>query len=233
MLGVVRERSEALRVEGGAVPTALLGPEDASRVPTLVVVPSIFGPAPDLLKRLAELSDHALVAVPDPFWRVGHGVVAYDDRETAFARLKEFEMGRCISDLGAVVDWAREQGNGRVVGLGICFGGPFVLRFAAEGRLDGVVTWHGSHMEQHLDRAARVVCPLRLHFGDADPVTPPEAIEAIRSAFGSHPDISIVMHPGADHGYSHDGPAYDPTACRAGLDATRDLLERLAGNGGA
>jgi dienelactone hydrolase len=55
-------------------------------------------------------------------------------------------------------------------------------------------------------------------------VTPPDAIEKIRSAFAANPDVSIVVHPGAVHGYSHDGPAYDARACRAGLDAVRELL---------
>jgi carboxymethylenebutenolidase len=181
--------------------------------------------------RLAELSDDALIAVPDPFWRVGGGVVPYADHDAAFARLRGFDANRCSADLDAVVDWTRGRSNGRVVGLGICFGGPFVLRLASAGRLDGVVTWHGSRMEDHLDRAAEIRCPLRLHFGDVDPVTPPTAIEAVRAAFASHPDVSIVVHPGADHGFSHDGPAYDAKACRAGLDAAGELLERLTGPG--
>jgi carboxymethylenebutenolidase len=218
--------STAVPVDGGAVPTAILGPGDASGIPALVVVPSIFGAAPDLLERLSELADRARIAVPDPFWRQGAGVIPYGDREAAFARLRGFEPGRCLADLGAVVEWARREGGSRVVGLGICFGGPFVLRLAAEGRLDGVVTWHGSRMEQHLERAGEITCPLRLHFGDADPVSPPAAIEAIRTALASHPDVAIVVHPGAAHGFSHDGPAYDPKACRAGLDAVAELIGR-------
>jgi carboxymethylenebutenolidase len=222
----MRAESIGIAVAGGAVPTAIVGPEDARQVPAVVVVPSIFGPAPDLLERLSEFADRALVAVPDPFWRLGGGTIPYTDREAAFGRLKGFDPGLCIADLRCVVEWARRQGNGKVVGLGICFGGPSVLRFAAEGLLDGVVTWHGSRMEQHLERAGDIACPLRLHFGDADPVTPPDAIDAIRAAFAAHPDVATVVHPGASHGFSHDGPAYDPVACRAGLDAVGELVER-------
>jgi carboxymethylenebutenolidase len=215
--------SESVAVADGAVPTAVLTPPASETKPALVVVPSIFGPAPDLLGRLAELAERALVAVPDPFWRQGAGVVPYADREAAFARLPGFDPGRCLSDLRTVVEWARRRSDGRVVGLGICFGGPFVLRLASEGLLSGGVTWHGSRMEQHLEGAERIRCPLRLHFGDADPVTPPETIEAVRRAFASHPDVDVVVHPGADHGYSHDGPAWDPAASRAGLEAVVEL----------
>jgi carboxymethylenebutenolidase len=223
-----RAETIAVAVEDGAIPTVVLAPEEAGPWPGLVVVPSIFGPAPDLVERLSRLSHRALVAVPDPFWRLGGGVVPYDDHEGAIRRLQGFDLPRCIADLGAVIDWTRARCNGRVAGLGICFGGPFVLRFAGEGRLQGVVTWHGSRMENFLERAGDVTCPLRLHFGEDDPITPPEAIEKIRAAFASHPDVSIVVHPGAAHGFSHDGPAYDEKACRAGLEATRALLRSLA-----
>ena len=215
-------------VEGGAIPTVVLGPENASALPAAIVVPSIFGPAPDLIARLGEFADRALITVPDPFWRTGGGVVPYADHQGAIARLKGFDLPACIADLEAAVAWTRARCNGRVVGVGICFGGPFVLRFAGEGKLDGGVTWHGSRMENFLDRAPSTTCPLRLHFGEADPVSPPEAVAKIRAGFASHPDLDIVVHPGAVHGFSHDGDAYDARACQAGLDATRELLESLA-----
>jgi dienelactone hydrolase len=60
-----------------------------------------------------------------------------------------------------------------------------------------------------------------------DPVTPPEAIEKIRAAFRTHPDARFVVHPGADHGFSHEGPSYDPVAAKAGLEDTRALLASL------
>jgi carboxymethylenebutenolidase len=203
------------------------GPEDAKSLPGLVVVPSIFGPAPDLLRQMSELSDAALVVVADPFWRQGGGVVPYDDHAGAIGRLKGFDRDRCFSDMRAVIDWTRERCNGRVAGLGICFGGPVVLVAASEGSLAGVITWHGSRMEAFLERADRISCPLRFHFGSADPVTPPEAIEKIRTAFASHPDVSFLVHPGLVHGFSHEGSSYDPKAAQAGVDDTRALLARI------
>jgi len=220
-------RTLDLKVSGGTIPTLLLGPEEASHVGGLVVIPSIFGPAPDLLDRLSGFAEAALIAVPDPFWRVGGGVVPYSDHASAVGRLAGFDVAACTADLRAVVDWTRKHCNGRVAGLGICFGGPFVLRFAGEGVLDGVITWHGSRMQNFLKRAEETTCPLRLHFGEDDPVTPPAAIVAIRQAFATHPDVSIVVHPGAVHGFSHDGPAYDAVACQAGLDATAEILTLL------
>jgi carboxymethylenebutenolidase len=220
-------RSECVEVEGGAVPVSVQGPDDASAVPGLVIVPSIFGPAPDLLAQMSELADAALTVVADPFWRVGGGVVPYDDHDGAIGRLQGFDRDRCFADVRAVIAWTRERCNARVAGLGICFGGPVVLVAAGEGELDGVVTWHGSRMESFLERADRITCPLRFHFGSADPVTPPEAIEKIRAAFAAHPDASFVVHAGLEHGFSHEGKSYDPKAARAGLDDTRALLLEL------
>lgn len=223
----MERRDDAVEVEGGAVPVVVQGPEDAGGAPGLVVVPSIFGPAPDLLGQMAELADAALCVVADPFWRVGGGVVPYDDHAAAIGRLAGFDRERCFADVRAVIDWTRARCNGSVAGLGICFGGPVVLVAAGEGILDGVVTWHGSRMESFLDRADRIRCPLRFHFGSADPVTPPEAIAKIRAAFDGHPDASFVVHPGLEHGFSHQGKSYDPMAARAGLEAARELLASL------
>lgn len=227
MLPAMNERAASVPVEGGAVPVYVLAPEDPAAAPGLVVVPSIFGPASDLRRRLAEIAEAALVVVADPFWRVGGGVVPYDDHEGAVGRLRDFDRRRCATDLSAVIDWTRQRCNGRVAGLGICFGGPYVLLAAAAGALDGVVTWHGSRMEGFLERADRIRCPLRFHFGDADPITPPHAIEAIRTAFAAHPDVTFTIHPGAEHGFSHDGRAFDPVATQAGLDDTSALLAAL------
>ena len=217
---------ETISIEGpdGSIPTVVLRPDGRDDVPALVVVPSVFGPAADLLERLAPVAEDAIVAVPDPFWRTGEGAVPYDDMDTAIGRLGEFDRAGCGREMAAVAEWARRQGNGRVVALGICFGGPYVLRLAAKGVVDGIVTWHGSRMEQSLDVVPDIACPVRHHLGGADPVTPPEVIETLRSAFATHDDAEIHVHEGSTHGFSHDGEAWDETAFRAGLASVVELL---------
>ncbi|MCZ6784278.1 MAG: dienelactone hydrolase family protein [Proteobacteria bacterium] len=221
------QQSDEVAVEGGAVPVYTAGPEEPLSVPGLVVVPSIFGPAPDLLERISGLADVALTVVADPFWRVGGGAFSYEDHEGARSRLRGFDRDACLADIRAVIAWTGARCNGRVVGLGICFGGPVMLVAAGEGLLSGLVAWHGSRMEGFLDRAGEIRCPVRFHFGAADPVTPPEAIEKIRAAFADHPDASFVIHPDAVHGFSHDGAHFDPVAAQSGVDDTRTLLASL------
>lgn len=227
-------RELTVPVADGAVPVVVADPEPAERagdLPAVLCVPSIFGGNDDLLAQMASLTDVATAAVMDPFWRVEAGAIPYAEREAAFARAGQLDRSLTPGDVEAVARWLAEQGNGRVVGLGICFGGPQVLLGAAAGHLHGVVTWHGSRMEQFLDQiqgsAALAAAPVRHHLGDADPISPPEAIEAIRAGFADHPDCSIVVHPGADHGFSHEGPAWDAAAAEAGLADLRAVLVDL------
>ena len=228
MVGLMTsEQQQGVEVFGGSVPVFVQGPDDPSSAPGLVVVPSIFGPAPDLLEQMRELADGALTVVLDPFWRVGGGVVPYADHDGAIGRLKGFDLDRCLADVRAVIDWTRARCKGRVAGLGICFGGPVVLVAAADGALDGIVAWHGSRMENFLEGADGIACPLRFHFGSEDPVTPPDAIRKIRDAFADHPDAEFVIHEGLVHGFSHEGESYDEAAARAGVEATRALLADL------
>jgi carboxymethylenebutenolidase len=95
--------------------------------------------------------------------------------------------------------------NGRVIGLGICLGGPFVWNAAADGELDGVATWHGSRMGNVIDRASEVKCPVLMDYGDEDPVAPLEEIQKVESACQVIEDFTLRVHPGAGHGFSHTG----------------------------
>ena len=222
----LQRRVVPIDVEDGSVPTVVQGPTADVRVPAVLVVPSVFGPTSGLLQRLADLGETALVCVPDPFWRTGEGALAYGDFDSVATRLDGFDIHRCRRDMGTVAGWARQHGNGTVLGLGICFGGPYVLRMAADGELDGLVTWHGSRMEHALARAAAITCPVRHHLGGNDPMTPPEVVDALRQAFADHLDAQIVVHDGAVHGFTHDGPAWDATAYAKAFSSLRELVER-------
>jgi carboxymethylenebutenolidase len=54
------------------------------------------------------------------------------------------------------------------------------------------------------------VCPTLAIFGDADPFTPHDDIEALRRAWRDRPDCEIVVYADAEHGFVHapDRPAH-------------------------
>jgi carboxymethylenebutenolidase len=142
-------------------------------------------------------------------------------------RIQTLDRRRSYGDLRAAIDWTRAQRPERpVVMLGICFGGPFALVAAADGIVDGVVTWHGTRMQDYVARAAEMSCPMRLHFGGIDPIVPPDAVAAVRAAFSGRDDVHIVVHDGATHGYSHRAAAeaYAAAAEQASMAAACELV---------
>lgn len=217
----------AVSVDDGALPLTIARAAGAGAA--VVIMPSAFGVGPDLEAQMIELAHEARVVVAlDPFFRDAAGLIPYDDMARVMTRVGALDRARAYRDLAATIDHVRaEAPDAPVVFLGICLGGPFGLVAAADGRVDGVVTWHGSWMERFVDRAAEVRCPMSLHFGSVDPVTPTVAIDAVRAAFASHPDVELFVHEGATHGFSQRrAGAYQEAAERAGMAAVNRLVAR-------
>ena len=212
-------------VEAGELPLTVA--RGAGQGAAIVIVPSIFGVAHDLQEQMQELArDAALVVAIDPFFRECDGPTPYTEMAQAIALLGKFDRKRAYRDLQAAITWTRAQGSSRVVALGICFGGSYVLLAAADQLVDGVVTWHGSRMESFADRAPQIRCPMRLHFGSLDPIVPKAALDTLRNAFAGNEAVQIIEHEGVTHGFSHrTGQAYDAAAERAGMDALSELVQ--------
>jgi carboxymethylenebutenolidase len=215
-----------LPVERGELPLTIVRSGGAGAA--LVIMPSAFGVGSDLEAQMQELAaDATIVVALDPFFREDAGPAPYDDMARVMTRLQRIDRQRAHRDLRAAIDWVRSQGSGQsVVVLGICFGGPYALLAAADGAASGVVTWHGTRMENHVERAAEMLCPMRLHFGSADPFVPMEAVQAVRTAFAGRRDVRVVVHDGATHGFSHRAAprAYDEPAERAAMASLRELI---------
>jgi carboxymethylenebutenolidase len=215
-----------LPVEQGALPLTIARGGGAGAA--VVIMPSAFGIAADLEAQMEELAaDASAVVALDPFFRDDPGPAPYHDMARVMTRLQVLDRERGYRDLRAAIDWVRGQERGQaVVILGICVGGPYALRAAADGAVDGVVTWHGTRMESYLERASEMRCPMRHHFGGVDPFVPPAAVAAVRAAFAGHRDVRVLVHDGATHGFSHRAApqAYDAPAERAGMDSLRELI---------
>jgi carboxymethylenebutenolidase len=219
-----------LPVEAGELPLTIASAGGIGAV--VVIMPSAFGVGTDLEAQMDELAlDATAVIALDPFFREDPGPVPYDEHGRVIGRIQNLDRSRGYRDLRAAIEWARtEYREQAFVLLGICFGGPYALLAAADAATDGVVTWHGTRMDQFVERAAEMRCPMRLHFGSADPLVPADAVEAVRRAFADRPDVKVLVHQGAGHGYSHRAaPAYDAAAERAGMYAVRELCALKAG----
>lgn len=184
-------------------------PSSGGSHPGLIIFPSIFGVSGELAQHVEEIAaTGAVVLTFDPFARGDDpGPLEEDGRERAFARMPTLDFERATQDFRELLAALKADPdcNGRVAGLGICLGGPFVFNAAADGELDAIATWHGTRMGNVIGRAAEVKCPLIMDYGDEDPIAPLEEISAVEKACSVIDDFTLRVHPGAGHGFSHTG----------------------------
>lgn len=211
------------------VPVVRVAPSE-SPSPALVIVPSVFGINDDLRAQMGELASSGVVFALDPFWRTTGGPLPYDRRPDALARLRALSPAELDADLDEVVALARADAdcNGKVVVLGICFGGGYAVRAAVRGVVNGAAAWHGTGIGDALADPDAVRVPLSLHFGADDELVPLEEVIDVRMALAARGDVVVALYPRAGHGFSQPGHAgYRESACEDAIDGVCELLERF------
>jgi carboxymethylenebutenolidase len=207
----------------------------AAKAAGVVIVSTISGVDTDMTYYADALAAEGFVAsAPDMFWRdVDPGPLPWTDegRKRAFARNDRYDLELGMEDLADVIAHLKEHPrcNGKVAVMGFCFGGPFALLAAARYGTDAGISFHGSHVENHLNEAHRVRCPLSLHYGDRDGVAPMTAIERIREALSQVADAEVHVYPGAGHGFMTmtRGHGYIESVARSAWARTLEVLRRL------
>lgn len=219
-------------VSADAIPGSGLGGLLApGRRAALLIVPSIFGNDAGTIGLAESFAGRGFaVGLPTLFGRGDAGPCGFDEagKARAFARMRAFDREQGLADLTGWCARLRAAGNGKLVVLGICFGGHLAVLLNAAGEVDGVVTVHGGGLEKTLGQAASMKAPMSLHFGGDDGSTPPEAIAQVRAAFAGRGDVQIAVHPGAVHGFAHPGsPAFQQAASDASMAALDAMLSSL------
>jgi carboxymethylenebutenolidase len=173
----------------------------------VVIVSTISGVDSDMTYYADALAAEGFVAyAPDMFWRDSDpGPLSWNDdgRKRAFARNDRHDLELGMKDLADVIADLKKHPrcNGKIAVMGFCFGSPFALLAAARYGTNAGISFHGSHVENHLDEVDRIRCPLSFHYGDRDEVAPMSAIERIREAFSRLKDAEVYVYPGAGHGF--------------------------------
>ncbi len=206
---------------GEAFSGYLATPMTDAQAPGILLITAIFG-IDDEMKELADAwaADGFVVSVPDIFWRVMPGPTA--DRDQAFARSGAFDPDQGMLDIEDLVGdlRSRPQCDGKAAMLGFCFGGLYAHLGAARLGIDAAGSFHGTKIGEYVAETDKITCPVSFHFGDEDHVVPMDEVEAIKTAYASHKNAEIVVHPGATHNFSmphKDG--YDAEAAKISREA--------------
>lgn len=173
----------------------------------VVIVSTVSGVDSDMIHYADTLAAEGLVAsAPDMFWRdTDPGPIQWtaDGKKRAFARNDRHDFEQGMADLSCVISDLKQHPrcNGKIAVMGFCFGGPFALLAPTRFGTVAGISFHGSHVEDHLDEMGNVRCPLSFHYGDGDPIAPMAAVERIKEAFSSLPNAQVYVYAGAGHGF--------------------------------
>lgn len=180
----------------------------------------------DLARRLSR--EGFVVLAPDLY----HGDTADDHADAA--RLKaELDIDRAVGEMLDGAEYLRTLPyvTDKEGVLGFCMSGGLALLAAARGTLDGTVAYYPS-IYPDADVLARIDCPVQLHYGTADEITPATEMVAIRDALDDGGvDYEYHEYEGADHAFLNDtyDHRYHPEAATEAWDRTVEFFERRLG----
>jgi carboxymethylenebutenolidase len=202
--------------------------------PGLVVLPEVFN-TNDHIRSVADgYADEGFVVIaPDVYWREEAGAyLPYTDEGRAKAQALRAAMGtdQFASDLGDVVATlkARDDCTGKVGVMGFCLGGKFTYLSSVRHPIDAAVSYYGVQIDEHLDEADALKCPIILHFASTDPHVPAETVAAIEARMGGWDNVDIHVYSDTEHGFNRYGyPPFDEKAAKLARERTLAHFRRL------
>jgi carboxymethylenebutenolidase len=187
---------------------AYLALPPAGRGPGLLLYQEIFG-VNHHIRAVAEqyAMDGFVVLAPDVFWqqqrRLEIGYTPEDiqrGRALAMAADKA-ALQRDLADAAQALR-ARPEVQGRGIGaFGYCMGGRLAFVAAAEAGVDAAVAYYGGGIQDMLDLAPQIRCPMQFHYGALDANIPLTAVDKVRAAM-SGKAAEVFVYDAADHGFN-------------------------------
>ena len=207
---------------------------EAGRAPGLLVLHDMFGITPPF-RALAE--DYArrghAVLVPNQFWRCDpSGELPYDGgHEGGWARVAAFDFDGAVEGMRRAIALLRRSPhcNGKVLALGFCFSGVLAYLAAARTDIDAAISLYALGVSRYLDEAARIACPVQLHYGLADKSVPQQEVDSVAQGVAGAKTIELYLYPGAGHSFFNPvRPMYDAAAAALAASRIDALLMRIA-----
>ena len=174
-------------------------------------------------------SEGFLALAPDLY----HGKVAKDDDE-ANTLMSALDFGRAVGEIGAAVQWLKEnpRSNGKVGVLGFCLGGA--LTFATAANIPGLacaVPFYGLPDLSKLD-FGKVDAPILAHFAGKDDWASPDKARLIQKdmqALGK--SMELHVYDGAGHAFMRatDPAKYHEASAKKAWERTLAFLRQHLG----
>jgi carboxymethylenebutenolidase len=206
----------------------------AGRGPGLLLLQEIFG-VNEHIRTVAEqyALDGFVVLAPDVFWqqqrRLDIGYTA-DDIQRGRALAMVADKAALQRDLADAVKHlrARPEVQGRGVGaFGYCMGGRLAYLAAATAGVDAAVAYYGGGIQDMLDLAPRIACPMQFHYGALDANIPLSAVDKVRAAMAGKP-ADVYVYDKADHGFNcWARGSYHPASAALAHGRTLQFLSAL------
>ncbi|QKT10129.1 MULTISPECIES: dienelactone hydrolase family protein [unclassified Rhodococcus (in: high G+C Gram-positive bacteria)] len=200
--------------------TAHLAQPDGGSDTVMLLLPMINGVDAQVRDYAADIAAAGITAL---VWDPWHGPSLDDTpKERLFELMGQLDDEECLSEMGALLDYARGELGARRVGvIGWCLGGRFSLLLGARDReLANVVAYHPSiwdpaaanHALDTVALAPAIAAPVMVLHAGADTILSAGTFGALQSALQSRDSGATIVHayPGAAHGFSARARQDDP-----------------------
>ena len=211
-----------VKIDGQDVPVYASQPEGKTGLPVILVISEIFGVhehIADMARRFAKQGYLALA--PDLFVRQGDATKAPSMPELMKNIVGKTPDAQVMSDLDAIVAWARQNGGdtARLGITGFCWGGRITWLYAAHNpAVKAGVAWYGRLVgestaitPQHsVDIAPALKAPVLGLYGAKDTGISQESIATMKAALAKGTSKSeFVVYPDSGHAFNADyRPSY-------------------------
>jgi carboxymethylenebutenolidase len=214
---------------------AYLALPPAGRGPGLLLYQEIFG-VNEHIRSVAEqyALDGFVVLAPDVFWQQQRRLeIGYtpEDIQRGRALAMAADRNALQRDLADAVQAlrARPEVRGRGIGaIGYCLGGRLAYLAAATAGVDAAVAYYGGGIQDMLELAPKIRCPMQFHYGALDANIPLSAVDKVRAAMAAQ-SADVHVYDSADHGFNcwARGSYHAASAALAHGRTLQFLAERL------
>ncbi len=189
----------------------------------LILVQEIFGLNSHIRQVADRFANYGYVTIAPALFDLVHPgtELAYDEAGVARGReiVEELGFNGALDGVRGAFDYLEAEFKVGIVGY--CWGGS--VAFYTNTRLGlPAVSYYGGRTVPLLKE--RPKAPLMLHFGENDPIIPPEDVEKHREAL---PSAEIHVWPGAGHGFNCDQrPDYNAEVSAQAMTRTLGFFQK-------